>query len=271
MARLLAVTLPRFLLLVLAGFGGGLSGSIAGLASLVSYPTLLALGLPPVHANVTNTVALVCSSIGSVSGSRPELVGRAAELRRIGVAGLLGGAAGGALLLLTPADAFEAAVPVLIAIAAAAILVRRRLVVEAVEAGAHRPHRHGGAGLLLGIGAVSTYGGYFGAGAGVLMLALLLLVTGDPLPHCNAVKNLVLGLANGIAALAFAAFGPVRWAYAAPLAAGFLDRRPARPRRGAALAGDAAADRDRDRGSVPGGRARPRAVRLSTSERSAVR
>lgn len=208
----------RFSLLVLAGIGGGLTGSVAGLASLISYPALLAIGLPPVTANVTNTVALVCSSAGSVLSSRPELRGQRARVRRLAVAGVIGGAAGGALLLVSPADSFERAVPFLLVLASAAILVRRRLVDQAHP---HVPH-HAGPGVLLAVGAVGVYSGYFGAGAGVMMLALLLYVTGDPLPRCNAVKNVVLGMANGVAAGAFVLFGPVRWSVVVPLGAGLF-------------------------------------------------
>ena len=204
--------------LVLAGVGGGLSGSVAGLASLVSYPALLSVGLPPVTANITNTVALVFSSTGSIWGSRPDLVGQRARVRQLALAGVLGGAAGAALLLLTPADSFERTVPWLIGIASLAILARRRLVDAAASAADHRV----GPGVVLGVGAVGVYGGYFGAGAGVMLLALLLFATGDPLPRCNAVKNVVLGLANGVAAVAFVLFGDVRWSVVPPLGLGLL-------------------------------------------------
>src|SRR5450631_592841 len=100
-----------FALLVLAGVGAGLIGSIAGLASLVSYPALLAAGLSPVTANVSNTVALVFSSIGSVSASRPELRGQRPRAVRLGVIALAGGVTGGVLLLATPSDAFALVVP----------------------------------------------------------------------------------------------------------------------------------------------------------------
>jgi uncharacterized membrane protein YfcA len=130
---------------------------------------------------------------------------------------VLGGAVGALLLLVTPADSFEYAVPVLIALASAAILARRKLVDEAAAAS----HRFG-PGVVAGVGAVGIYGGYFGAGAGVMMLALLLFATGEPLPRCNAVKNVVLGLANGVAAIGFAIFGPVRWSVVLPLGIGLL-------------------------------------------------
>ena len=204
--------------LLLAGVGGGLSGSIAGLASLITYPAVLAIGLPPVTANVTNSVALVFSSIGSVSASRPELRGQARRVGPLAVAGMVGGVVGGAILLLAPAGSFERLVPWMIALASVVILVRRRLVeVSLADAG----HRTGPA-VVGAVGVVGVYGGYFGAGAGVMLLALLLYATGDTMPRCNAVKNVVLGVTNGVAALAFAFFGPVRWAVVAPLGIGSL-------------------------------------------------
>jgi uncharacterized membrane protein YfcA len=212
------VTVVRAIVLVLAGVGGGLTGSVAGLASIVTYPVLLASGLSAISANVTNTVALVCSTTGSVLGSRPELRGQRVRVRRLGAAGLLGGAVGGTLLLVTPAGSFERVVPWLIALGAVAMLLRRRLVDEAVDAGEHRV----GPGLFAAVAAVGVYGGYFGAGAGVMLLALLLHAVRDTLPRSNAVKNVVLGLANAVAAVTFTLFGHVRWEYVLPLGAGLL-------------------------------------------------
>ena len=203
--------------LIVAGFAGGLSGSVAGLASLVTYPALLVIGLPPVTANVTNTVSLVFSSIGSVTGSRPELAGRRLNLRRYVIAGVVGGAVGGAILLLTPSEAFARIVPWLVASSSVAVLWRRRLVEEAA---ADAPM--GSRWTVVTILVIGVYAGYFGAGAGVLMLAALLLATADSLPRCNAAKNLVLGFANGVAALAFVVFGDVRWAVVAPLGLGLF-------------------------------------------------
>lgn len=215
------MTIGEALLLFVAGIGGGLTGSIAGLASLVTYPALLAFGLPAVTANVTNTVALVFSSTGSVWGSWPELRGQLARVVRLSVAGMVGGAVGGLLLLQTSADSFEKVVPWLIAIASAAILLRRRLVVAATEAD-HSPAHVAGWGFLGAVAVVGIYGGYFGAGAGVMLLALLLFATGEPLPSANGVKNAVLGCANGIAAIGFVFFGDVRWSVVAPLGLGLL-------------------------------------------------
>ena len=116
----------EFGFLVLAGIGAGLTGSIAGLASLISYPALLAIGLPPVTANVTNTVALVLNSVGSVSASRPELTGQAPPpAPALPPRPCSAGRPGRSLLLLTPSGAFERIVPFLIAGASAAILVQR--------------------------------------------------------------------------------------------------------------------------------------------------
>ncbi len=215
------MSVVEWLLLVLAGVGAGLTGSIAGLASLVSYPALLAAGLPPVTANVTNTVALVLTSVGSVSASRPELSGQGRRLAPMVAAGVLGGAAGAALLLVTPAEAFERLVPVLIGGAAVAILLQRPPRDLAAEGRRARRGRDPWW-LVTGTALVAVYGGYFGAAAGVLLLALLLLGTGEGLPRSNALKNVVLGSANAVAALGFVLLAPVAWSAALPLALGCL-------------------------------------------------
>jgi uncharacterized membrane protein YfcA len=203
--------------LALAGVGGGLCGSVAGLASLVSYPALLAVGLPPVTANVSNTVALVFSTAGAVWGSRPELTGQRARARRLIVIALAGGITGGILLLATPSSAFEQIVPWLIGLASIAILLPRRpeRLADLSTSGQARA-------LAAGLFLIAVYGGYFGAGAGVLLLALFLLASAETLPRSNALKNLLLGAANAVAAVAFVVFGPVRWGAVVPLAIGFL-------------------------------------------------
>ena len=214
----------EFGLLVLAGVGAGLTGSIAGLASLISYPSLLAIGVPPVTANVTNTVALVLNSVGSVSASRPELSGQHRRLPRLAVAALLGGATGMVLLLLTPSSAFERIVPWLIAGASVAILFQRSPRELASEGALHQaahPHRDPWW-LVIGTFAIAVYGGYFGAAAGVLMLAMYLLGLGEGLPRGNALKNLMLGLANSVAAIGYIVLTSIAWSAAIPLAIGFF-------------------------------------------------
>jgi uncharacterized membrane protein YfcA len=212
------VSAADVLLLVVAGLGAGLTGSVAGLASLFSYPALLAVGLPPVTANVTNSVALIFSTVGAVSGSRPELAGQFRRVRPLALAGLVGGLTGGVLLLSTPSDAFERIVPFLIAAASIAILVRRPILDVAEHEHRHRDPRV----VFAGTGVIGVYGGYFGAGGGVMMLALFLWAMADPLPRANAFKNVVLGTANGVAALLFVFFGDVRWSAVIPLGAGVL-------------------------------------------------
>ena len=204
-------------LLLLAGAAAGLVGSVAGLASLISYPALLAVGLGPVQANVTNTVSLVWSGVGSALGSRVELTGQGARLRPLMAAAALGGLTGGGLLLLTPADAFEAVVPWLIALASVMVLVA-----PAPDELADRTAGRAGPLLVVGIFVIGIYGGYFGAAAGVMMLAMLLLLTRDTTVRSIAAKNVLLGVANGVAALSFALLGPVDWASVLPMALGFF-------------------------------------------------
>ncbi|MGO9957711.1 MAG: sulfite exporter TauE/SafE family protein [Solirubrobacteraceae bacterium] len=204
-----------YVVLLLAGVGGGITGSVGGLSSIVSYPVLLAVGLPPVTANVSNTVALVFSGIGAVSGSAAELAGQGRRLRPLIAASAAGGAVGSGLLLAAPAASFEVIVPWLIAGASAAILLPRRSLTAA-------PTKNQQPAMLAGTALIGVYGGYFGAAAGVLMLALILAVTDDTLPRANAAKNVLSGFSNAVAAVAFILLGPVRWLAVLPLAIGFL-------------------------------------------------
>jgi uncharacterized membrane protein YfcA len=203
--------------LLVAGVLAGVAGSVAGLASLVSYPALLAVGLPALTANVTNTVALVLYTVGAASFSRRELAGQAARLRRLAMITVVGGATGAALLLSTPAEVFELLVPVLIGAASLVLLLQPGIT---RLAGGMVDERSPA--LLAGVFGVGVYAGYFGAAAGVVLLALLTVAVAEPLARLVAARNVALGLANLVAAAGFALFGPVRWAAAAPLAAGFL-------------------------------------------------
>jgi uncharacterized membrane protein YfcA len=203
--------------LVAVGVAAGLAGSVAGLASLFSYPALLVAGLPPVSANVTNTVALIGSGLGSALGSRTELTGQGHRLLRLGVLAVVGGACGAALLLVTPGEVFSLIVPWLIGLASVVIIAAPRPQFL-------RTLHHGGdsRGLSIGVFLVAIYGGYFGAAAGVLLLALLLAASEASLARSNALKNVVLALANGVAAVSFMLLGPVVWSAAVPLGIGCL-------------------------------------------------
>jgi uncharacterized membrane protein YfcA len=198
-----------------AGVLAGVVSVVASLASLVSYPALLAVGLPPLAANVTNTTALVFVGFGSAAASRPELAGQRARLWRFGLLNAAGGACGAALLLLTPASAFEAVVPWLIAGASTVLLLGPRL--RTRPGGAEGSHA-----LQAGVFAVAIYTGYFGAAGGILALALLTALLDQPLARTIAVKNIISAAANAVAALGFALFGPVDWTAVAPMALGFF-------------------------------------------------
>ncbi|MDT3440449.1 sulfite exporter TauE/SafE family protein [Pseudofrankia sp. BMG5.37] len=203
-------------MLVVAGVLAGITGTV-GLASLVSYPALLAVGLHPLDANVTNTVALVSIAVGAVAGSRPELSGQTRRVLRYGALTLLGGSAGAVLLLATPPGAFTLAVPWLIAGAALLLALQPRLVRR--PAGVIDERGLPVSAAVLGVG---VYLGYFGAGGGVALLAVLALALPEPLARVNAVKTVSGGFANLLAAFAFALVAPVHWAAVGALATGLL-------------------------------------------------
>ncbi|TKV60363.1 sulfite exporter TauE/SafE family protein [Nakamurella flava] len=214
------MTLLSFLLLVLAGVGGGLTGSIAGLASLVTFPALLAVGLPPVAANVTNTVGLVFTGVGSFLGSRKELRGQGRWLLGIAPVAVVGGVIGAVLLLTTPAEGFERLVPFLLGFASLTILLPRG---RAARAGHPQVRRTGAlVAQAVALFLITIYGGYFGAAAGVLLLALLLRTRDDDLPRANAAKNAILAVANTVAAIIFIVVAPVDWGAVIPLGIGCL-------------------------------------------------
>jgi uncharacterized membrane protein YfcA len=205
--------------LVAAGVGAGLSASVAGLASLVSYPALLAVGLTPISANVTNTVALVFNGLGYVSASGPELEGQWRHLRWSAIAGLLGGLCGAGLLLETPSDSFKRIVPWLIGLASILVLTGPRLV-PADRSDRDQLHIPTGTGFAAFF--IAIYGGYFGAAAGVAMIVLLQATVAAPFPRLNAIKNLVLTLSNLVAAIVFIVASSVQWQSCIPLAAGLF-------------------------------------------------
>jgi hypothetical protein len=172
------------------------------------------------------------TAVGAAGGSRPELASQGRRVRMLALLTAAGGGTGAALLLLTPPRGFEYVAPVLIA-AGSLIILRRPVLAEAGAGSAGGPDAAiagapatAGAdeGWLprAGVFAVAVYVGYFGAAGGVLMLALLIRMYQQSLARTNALKNLISGLANAVAGLGFAIFGPVRWTAALPLAAGFL-------------------------------------------------
>ncbi len=208
---------------MLAGVGAGLTGSVAGLASVVSFPALLAVGLPPVTANVTNTVALFGVTGGTIAGSQRELRGQGDRILRLVAVSVVGGAAGAALLLLTPAEAFEVVVPWLLGLGSLLFLARDRVRALVAARSGSSPGLGGIRRKLvwgLVVFALGAYGGYFGAGVGIIALAAMALERTEPLAVTNAVKNVVTGVANGTAAIAYIIFAPVDWAASLALGAG---------------------------------------------------
>jgi uncharacterized protein len=203
--------------LVLAGVAAGLVGSAGGITSLISFPALLAVGLPAHAANVANSVALVACLPGSAHASRPELRGRGAWLRRWSVVAALGGTAGALLLLATPGDVFARVVPFLVLLGSLALLFEGRL--RSWHQTRTTPSR---AALPLGIGSLSLYNGYFGAGSGVMTMTLMLVLVDDHLPTANALKNILIGVASVATAVILLVAGPVEWSATIPTAAGLL-------------------------------------------------
>jgi len=203
------------------GLAAGTLNTIVGSGSLITFPTLLVLGYPPVVANVSNTVGLVTGSISGAIGYRRELEGQFPRLRALGVASLAGGLTGGLLLLALPASVFRDVVPVLILVACVLVALQPRLSRRVAEG--DRPVRaHGGPLLFGAVFLTGVYGGYFGAAQGVMLIALLGIFLDDDLQRLNAAKNVLAALVNGIAALLFIAFAEVDWAVAGLLAVGAI-------------------------------------------------
>jgi uncharacterized membrane protein YfcA len=187
-------------LLLAAAFGAGVMNSMAGGGTLLTFPALLLAGLPPIAANATSTVALVPGSLAGALGFRQELRDHGAALRRLAAPSLLGGVLGSVLLLATPEKAFLQLVPWLVLFATVL------LTVQPLVPGLHgrRTGPFASIGLQL---AIAVYGGYFGAGMGILMLALLGVLGIDDIHARNGVKNVLGALINGTAALWFAFSG----------------------------------------------------------------
>lgn len=200
---------------------GGAVNALAGGGTLVTFPTLLALGVPAVSANVTNTVALSPGYLGGTWGQRADLRGQAGRLRLLGPASVLGGLVGGVLLLLTGEELFRDLVPFLILGASGLLAVQDRVRALVSRRLARRqaedPSQLWAA---LPAFAASVYGGYFGAGLGVILLAVLGLVLDDSLTRINALKQALSFCVNVTAALYFLLSGRVVWSIAAVMAVG---------------------------------------------------
>lgn len=212
------ITIQDAAALVGAGAIAGLVGTAGGITSLISYPALLAVGVPALPAAIANNVALVAYGPGAALASRPELRGTGRWLRGAAVVSVLGGLAGAALLLTTPAGAFQRIVPFLVIAGVAALLLEPRLATWRRRRRA-RERRLTLPGVLF---VLALYNGYFGAGSGVMTLTAMLLFVDRRLVTANALKNVLIGAGVFAAAIVFAVSGPVRWQAAGPLALGML-------------------------------------------------
>lgn len=202
-----------------AGLAAGMINAVVGSGSLITFPVLLAFGVPPVVANVSNNVGLVPGNAAGVFGYRRLLAGQRGRLLRLGALSGLGAAAGAAALLLLPASAFRLIVPGLILLACALVIVQPRLS-SWVKAHSGEARPHGGPALAGGVFATGVYGGYFGAAQGVILFGLLGVFIADDVQRLNATKNVLQTVANGVAAVIFVLVAKVDWPVAALIAAG---------------------------------------------------
>ncbi len=202
-----------------AGVGAGGINAIVGSGSLITFPTLLALGFPPVVANVSNNVGLVPGNLAGVFGYRKELAGQRSRLIRLGAASVLGSVAGSRLLLRLPEEAVQGRVPVLIGIACVLVVLQPRIY-RWLASRRRAADAHGGLWLWLGVLGTGVYGGYFGAAQGVILIALLAILLDDGLQRLNAAKNVMAFLVNTVAAVLFILLAEVDWTAALLIAAG---------------------------------------------------
>jgi uncharacterized protein len=202
-----------------AGLAAGAINAIVGSGSLITFPTLLAFGFPPIVANVSNNVGLVPGNVSGAWGYRRELAGQRRRLTRLGVFSVAGSVAGSAALLTLPSSSFQVIVSVLILIACALVLLqpklsagiaaRKRRQAEAAEtpAAAERTSPV----LAGGVFGAAVYGGYFGAAQGVLVIGLLGSFLDEPLQRVNGAKNVLVAIVNGTAAVVYIVFAHIAW------------------------------------------------------------
>lgn len=206
---------PEILLVLVAGFAAGGVNAIVGSGSLLTFPALLAVGYSPVTANVSNSVGLVFGNISAAYGYRDELRGQRRRALIMGGGTVLGAITGATLLLALPSGVFDAVVPILILLACGLMILRPK---PRPTHGSLSRHRIA---ALIGLAyLVAIYGAYFGAAQGVILLAGLRLLLPEDLQRLNGLKNVLVGVANGVAAAQFIVFANVAWGAAALVAVG---------------------------------------------------
>ncbi|NUW33612.1 sulfite exporter TauE/SafE family protein [Nonomuraea sp. SMC257] len=193
-----------------AGVAAGAINAVVGSGSLITFPTLVAVGVDPVVANVSNNIGLVPGSFTAAYGYREELKGQRERLLRLAPASCLGSLIGGILLLFLDRGVFQVVVPVLIALACVLVVIQPKLN-GWLAARREHPHPHGGIALWLGVFAAGVYGGYFGAAQGVLLIGLLGSFLDDGIQRVNAAKNVLSLVVNATAAVLFLFIAPIDW------------------------------------------------------------
>jgi uncharacterized membrane protein YfcA len=204
-----------------AGIGAGAINTLVGSGSLITFPVLLAVGFPPLTANVSNNLGLVPGAVSGAYGFRRELRGQRARILRFAPASVLGGLTGAVLLLALPASAFDAIVPVFVAIGIVLVIVQPRVnrwLARRRQPGAEVGH--GGVPALLATYGTGVYGGYFGAAQGILLLAILGIAIDDELTRVNALKVVLAGTVNAVAAVVFVIAAHLAWDAVALIAVG---------------------------------------------------
>lgn len=210
--------------ILLAGVAAGTINTVVGSGTLITFPTLLAFGVPPVTANVSNTIGLVPGSVSGAVGYRRELRGQRGRLTRLASASLVGGIAGAVLLLALPEEAFSAIVPLLILVGVVLVIfqptIARKVAARAESRGG--VPEHGALWVWVLVMLAGVYGGYFGAAQGVLLMAIMGIGIQDSLQRLNGTKNVLAGLVNGVAAVVFILVADVDWVIAGLIAAGSI-------------------------------------------------
>jgi len=215
------VSLGEITAIFLAGIAAGTINTVVGSGTLITFPTLLAFGVPPVTANVSNTVGLVPGSVSGAIGYRRELAGQRSRVLRLGSASLVGGLLGGVLLLVLPSAAFDAIVPALIAIGLLLVVLQPAISRRVAERSTSRPApSHGSLWVWVLVFVTGVYGGYFGAAQGVLLMAVLGIGLQETMQRNNATKNVLAGIVNAVAALLFIFVAHVDWGVVALIAVG---------------------------------------------------
>ncbi|MFF5370270.1 sulfite exporter TauE/SafE family protein [Streptomyces sp. NPDC013187] len=206
-----------------AGTGAGAVNAVVGSGTLITFPVLLAAGLPPVTATVSNGLGLVPGSVAAVFGYREELHGQGRRVLLLGAGAVLGGLTGAVLLLTLPASAFERIVPALVGLALILVACQpwiAKRVRHRREAGRGPERRDGGPLLFAGLTLASVYGGYFSAAQGIIYVSLMGILLDETLQRLNAVKNVLAAVVNTVAAVLFVFFADFDWTAVLLIAAG---------------------------------------------------